>query len=140
MDWLSVVIVVFCSLARHPEISAAFQQSRMARDGAHFHITLDRVDLKNHPNFADSNMDPEQVFQQRLSKWQNVPNNWRCLGVGSVTENSNQAWYCVVDWPDANTLRQSLGLPPSDFHITLGYRYSDIHGVRKDESTLLRIR
>jgi Swiss Army Knife, 2H phosphoesterase domain len=71
----------------------------------------------------------------RLAK--EVPDNWKDLGLGSVTDSSqNVAYYRVVDWPACNTFRQSLGLEPSTFHITVGFYKSDIHNACKDSTTL----
>ncbi|CDF40315.1 unnamed protein product [Chondrus crispus] len=48
-----------------------------------------------------------------------------------------EAYFVVVEWPAGNALRTELGLPPIDFHITLGFSVKDIHDVRKDRSTLV---
>lgn len=48
-----------------------------------------------------------------------------------------EAYFIVIDWPAASALRTELGLPRMDFHITLGFSVKDIHGVKKDSSTLL---
>lgn len=60
-------------------------------------------------------------------------------GVGRV-ENSegDEVWFITVSSPSADTLRESLGLGPKDHHITLGFTNKDIHGVPKDESTLVQ--
>ena len=43
----------------------------------------------------------------------------------------------VLDWPAASAVRKRLGAPNQDFHISVGYKSTDIHGVRKDASTLI---
>ncbi|KAL9657828.1 hypothetical protein ABK040_013165 [Willaertia magna] len=48
----------------------------------------------------------------------------------------NEAYFVVINWPSAQKLRTTLGLEPYHFHITVAYKYGDIHGVIKDESTL----
>jgi hypothetical protein len=46
--------------------------------------------------------------------------------------------YVLVDWPGGKAFRRWMGLPSSDFHVTLGFDGEDPHDVRKDKSTLLR--
>lgn len=48
----------------------------------------------------------------------------------------NEAHFVVMDWPAATAFRSRFGLPPTDFHITLGFRLKDIHDVVKNISTL----
>lgn len=59
------------------------------------------------------------------------------LGLGRVAHEDTVAVFVVLEWPAANALRVSLGLPPQDFHVTLGFSRTDVHGVRKDKSTLV---
>eukprot|EP00177_Eucheuma_denticulatum_P005551 GFKZ01010091.1.p1 GENE.GFKZ01010091.1~~GFKZ01010091.1.p1 ORF type:complete len:617 (-),score=74.29 GFKZ01010091.1:1924-3774(-) len=49
----------------------------------------------------------------------------------------NEAFFVVLHWPAADSLRRQLGLGPVDFHITLGFTDKDIHTARKDERTLV---
>lgn len=49
----------------------------------------------------------------------------------------NEAYFIVIDWPSACAFRRELGLPDMDLHITLGFKLQDIHGVKKDRSTLI---
>lgn len=47
-----------------------------------------------------------------------------------------ESYFVVVKWPQAQQLRNELGLPPKDFHITLGFTTRDIHEHRKDHNTI----
>jgi len=42
----------------------------------------------------------------------------------------------VVSWTAAAQVREALGAPPHDFHISVGFKQNDIHGVDKGVSTL----
>lgn len=63
----------------------------------------------------------------------------------AVDENANyyskdakhEAFFVVIEWPEAQRLRSQMGLPVKDFHITLGFTEKDIHNCRKDLSTLI---
>ena len=55
-------------------------------------------------------------------------------GDGSVGEKGSDsiAFFKTVEWPAAQKLRKSYGLPEKDFHITLGIGDNgDVHGVDK---------
>lgn len=54
-----------------------------------------------------------------------------------VNEDGSNATFVIVDWPAANVWRVKKGLPKTDFHITLGFSREDVHGVAKDELTLV---
>ena len=59
------------------------------------------------------------------------------IGLGRAAQDGHEAYFRVVQWPEANRLRTQLGLQPADFHITVGFRTQDIHGVKKDWTTLV---
>lgn len=79
----------------------------------------------------------------QLSDWMKaqagttIPGTPKVLGIGSVTQGDNQAYFDVVEWPECQAWRASLGLEPKDLHVTAGFKESDIHGVPKDRTTLL---
>lgn len=58
-------------------------------------------------------------------------------GVGRATDGKNEAWFIVCSSPELNKWRESVGLAPKDFHITLGFDAKDVHNVAKDETTLV---
>lgn len=67
-----------------------------------------------------------------------MQDDWVDHGLGMVEEGENAAWFKVISWPSANLFREDLGLPSADFHITLGFRYKDIHGVSKGKKSLMK--
>lgn len=58
--------------------------------------------------------------------------------IQSHAKFSDKVYFKVVEWPSAAEFRKLAGLSPKDFHITVGYTISDIHGVKKDRSTLVQ--
>lgn len=67
-----------------------------------------------------------------------VPIRYEVLGVGACTDGAGSvAVFTAVDWCHAQWWRGSLGLPPSDLHITLGFYGQDVHGVPKGEAALV---
>ena len=82
----------------------------------------------------------ESFLHDRMTRSQ----DWFILGIGrhcepQLGELGNE--YCVFlvcSYPRATALRKKLGLPPKDFHITLGFNQRDLHGCSKGVASLLR--
>jgi len=53
-------------------------------------------------------------------------------GLGKAEQGKDVVYFIVVDWPEAQKFRAQFGLPPRDFHITMGFSNKDIHNVRKN--------
>lgn len=54
-------------------------------------------------------------------------------GKGAVP---GEAYFAVVDWPEAAELRRELGLEWHEFHITLGFADKDVHHAPKGQSSV----
>ena len=67
-----------------------------------------------------------------------MKNDWTDLGMGKVVGGNNEVYFRVVGWPSADKLRESLALRKKDFHITVGFKLSDIHHVGKGPETLIQ--
>lgn len=91
---------------------------KKSRDGEGFHITVinPREYRKNIPL-------EESTFEIALT------------GIGSVNES---VYFIVAECPELDKFRERQNLSPWDYHITLGFIRQDIHGVPKDDSTLVR--
>jgi hypothetical protein len=64
--------------------------------------------------------------------------NWEDKGLGKVVLNSQEVYFRVIEWREANQFRESeLKLPAKDFHITVGFSHSDLHDQTKDISTII---
>lgn len=61
-----------------------------------------------------------------------------CARNNGIDAETETTYFAVVEWPEAQVFRQKLGLPPAHFHITLGFRDKDIHGVAKDFTTIIQ--
>ena len=57
----------------------------------------------------------------------------RLIGVGKVSKNENTAYFVVTRSEILEEVRKKYDLPEKDFHITLGFKHKDVHGVRKNE-------
>ena len=119
-------------------------QQRQNRDGSHSHMTLlSKVDLQLLAQNVEQKIWPGGVLPSAtdmsgiaaavvalLGKarfaW-----DWVDVGTGTCKDASGEATFRVVLWPAATCLREKLGLPPKDFHITLGFQGNDVHSKSK---------
>ena len=51
------------------------------------------------------------------------------LGLGCIKSPESTTYFKVIYWSQGNKFRQSLSLPPKDFHISLG-SHNDIHNFK----------
>jgi hypothetical protein len=118
-------------------VPGAWVQNRQRRDGEHHHVTLlSKFDLQAISVSREQVLD---MFRDALSPGAETREPFGVEGVGSVTEaDGNTAVFVVLDFPELSQVRERLGLKArQDPHITLGFKRSDVHDVRKDATTLL---
>lgn len=111
-----------------------------AREGKAHHVTLvSAKEVKLLPSRFKFKPGTELVSYTRRALSRSAP---KLVGLGRVADPEdaeNDAWFAVLDWPAAEELRAELGLPRRDLHITLGFAKKDVHGVKKDASTLVGV-
>ncbi len=54
-------------------------------------------------------------------------------GIGTAERSGNRSFFIVCQSDKLNAVRKRYGLPDFDFHITIGFKFKDVHGVRKNE-------
>ena len=104
-----------------------YQQNR---DHGHHHITvinpMDYKDLSNKMGIDKFVESLEPVFKYEFD-------DVRLMGVGTAEKNGNRTYFVVVNSEKLQEVRKKYGLPNQDFHITIGFKYKDVFGVRKNE-------
>ena len=65
--------------------------------------------------------------------------NVELLGIGSVSAGCDRTYYVVAASVDVQQFRRSFGLSCCDLHVTLGFNENDMHGVKKDISTIVEL-
>jgi len=107
-----------------------FRKYQQDRDKGEFHITLMNVMEYNQlskefgmDKFINS-LDPVLKFQ--LS-------DIKLLGIGKAEKHGNTAYYIVVQSEQLGQIRKHYDLPEKDFNISIGFKFKDVHGVRKNE-------
>lgn len=107
-----------------------FTEQQIKRDGGHYHITITNVIDYNRlsknlgiDNFVNS-LDP--ILKYPID-------DLKLLGIGRSQKNENIAFYIVCQSDKLDAVRDRFNLPKQDFHITLGFLWKDIFGIRKNE-------
>jgi hypothetical protein len=57
----------------------------------------------------------------------------KMMGIGTAAKNENRAYFIVCKSDKLDAVRNRYGLTPRDLHITIGFKYKDVFGVRKNE-------
>eukprot|EP00172_Hildenbrandia_rubra_P002487 Plantae.Rhodophyta-Hildenbrandia_rubra.ctg3348.p1 GENE.Plantae.Rhodophyta-Hildenbrandia_rubra.ctg3348~~Plantae.Rhodophyta-Hildenbrandia_rubra.ctg3348.p1 ORF type:complete len:594 (+),score=94.84 Plantae.Rhodophyta-Hildenbrandia_rubra.ctg3348:168-1949(+) len=123
-------------------------EQRLLLRGSRHHITvIGPQDMRNLKK-STAGMNADQVLQKTFRLLEKsrpksvglglVSEQLKSMGKGRNAMENNDAYYVVLDWPEARRLRKKIGLRETDFHITLGFTVKDIHGVCKGQSTLIR--
>ncbi len=58
-------------------------------------------------------------------------------GIGNIKEEGNETFFLVCNCHEASKIRGELNLTPIDFHITLGFKKTDIFDQPKNKSSLV---
>ncbi|KAG2379240.1 hypothetical protein C9374_007379 [Naegleria lovaniensis] len=140
------------TLMTRPEINTALKNLESSRELEHLFNENQKQILKQ-----GSEEEKIEILMHAISKV--VTNDYHAIGLGKVSQEEsahmndvlalpssqssndqkqkNDAYFVIIDWPSAQRLRATLGLEPYHFHITVAYKYGDIHGVVKDRSTIV---
>ena len=105
-------------------------KNQQNRDHGHYHITVINV-MEYNKLSKDLGMDKfinslEVAFDFDFDDLQ-------FLGIGSAEKAGNKAYFIVVRSEKLQEVRRKYNLPEQDFHITLGFKWKDVFGVRKNE-------
>jgi hypothetical protein len=68
----------------------------------------------------------ESVFKYEIS-------DLKMMGIGTAERSGNRTYFIVCKSDKINTILERYNLPPKDLHITIGFKWKDVYGVRKNE-------
>ena len=107
-----------------------FTENQIKRDGGHYHITV--INVADY-NRLSKNMGIDK-FINSLDPILKYPiDDLKLLGVGRAQKNENTAFFIVCDSAKLEAIRNRFELEKHDFHITLGFNWKDVFGIRKNE-------
>lgn len=112
-----------------PNVFSMARQNQIDRDENDFHITI-----LSPSEFSNLNQNQRKIL---TSKYIDNPCSFEILGLGAAQNEMNFAYFGVVKSMQLSLMRETLEIAPRDFHITIGFYDRDVHGVPKDETTLI---
>lgn len=108
------------------ETYTKFQQER---DHGSYHITV--INVMDYNKLSKLGMDK---FINSLETIMKYPiDDLQMLGIGTAQKNENKAYFVVCRSEKLKAIRERYDLPEQDFHVTLGFKFKDVFGVRKNE-------
>jgi len=107
-----------------------YTSNQQKRDHGSYHMTVINV-MDYNKLSKEIGMDKfinslEVVFDTEIDDLQ-------MLGIGTANKDENTAYFVVCKSDKLNIIRERYGLPEHDFHITLGFKWKDVFGVRKNQ-------
>lgn len=104
---------------------ALYSQQQQFRDRGKHHITV--INPLEYPTLA----------LNRIGRFIAYPIHVHMLGIGHAQKADNEVFFIVCECPELMAIRAELNLAPTDFHITLGFKTSDIFDQPKNRSALI---
>jgi hypothetical protein len=95
------------------------------RDNYHYHLTIFNVAEFNKIPVTDINKLNQVMYEFNI-------NDLKLMGLGSAEKNYNKAYYVVCDSNEIQEIRKAFNFEEKDLHITLGFKFKDVFGVRKN--------
>ena len=100
------------------------------RDHGHYHITV--VNVMEY-NKLSNEIGMDKFINSLESAFDFEFDDLQFLGIGTAEKAGNRAYFIVVRSEKLQEVRKKYSLPEQDFHITLGFKWKDVFGIRKNE-------
>ena len=99
------------------------------RDHGHHHITV--INVMEYNGLAKE-MGIDKFVNSLESIFKYDFDDVKLMGLGTAEKNGNRTYFVVVNSEKLQEVRKKYNLPNQDFHITLGFKWKDVFGVRKN--------
>lgn len=107
-----------------------FTEHQKSRDLGKYHLTVINVSEYNQlskelgiDRFVNS---LDYIFKYEID-------DLKINGIGTAEKSGNRSFFIVCESDKLTAIRKRYNLPEFDFHITLGFKFKDVHGVRKNQ-------
>lgn len=105
-----------------------FVKNQQDRDNAHYHCTIMNVSEFN--KVINNDITNTNVINQIITQFE--VDDFQVLGLGSSQKGENKTYYIVCRSEQLQAFRYRFGLGEKDLHITIGFKWKDVFGVRKN--------
>lgn len=107
-----------------------YVQNQRNRDHDKHHITV--INVMDY-NRLSKEMGMDKFINSLESVFDYPIDDLKFMGLGTAEKNGNRAYFIVCRSEKLEQIRKKYDLPNQDFHITLGFKWKDVFGVRKNE-------
>lgn len=108
----------------------SFLKNKLQRDNGEYYIKVistHEYDRLCHSNGLDNFINSlESVFEYEID-------DIKCLGIGKSERDGNKSYFIVINSSKLEEIRNRYDLPKTDFHVTLGFKWKNVEGVRKNQ-------
>ena len=119
----------FCEIVGEDDYNT-YTKLQQERDHGKYHITIINV-MEYNMLCKEVGMDKFVNSLDKIFKY--GIDDLKMMGVGTAAKNMDRAYFIVCKSDKLQAVRNRYGLSEQDFHITIGFNYKDIFGVRKNE-------
>lgn len=106
-----------------------FTDNQKKRDNGSYHITVINV---MEMNKLSNSMGMDKFVSSLQAVFKYDIDDLQMLGIGSAEKSTNKAFFIVCRSEKLDAIRDYYGLEEKDFHITIGFKWKDVFGVRKN--------
>jgi hypothetical protein len=107
-----------------------FTKNQQNRDHDSYHITVINV-MEYNSLTKKMGMDKFVNSLDNILKYE--IDDLKMLGVGTAQKNENITFFVVCESEKLKAIRDRYELPNQYFHTTLGFKFKDVFGIRKNE-------
>lgn len=108
------------------EEMVSYQQQR---DHDSYHSTV--INVMDY-NRLSKEMGMDKFINSLESVFKYPIDDLKMMGIGTAQKNENKTYFIVLKSEKLESIRKKYNLPEHDFHVTLGFKYKDVFGVRKN--------
>lgn len=106
-----------------------FVDNQGKRDKGAYHLTL--MSVMEYNKLSDSmGLDKFVSSLQQVFKYD--IDDLKMMGIGTAERSTNKAFFIVCQSDKLDAVRDFYGLSEKDFHVTIGFKWKDVFGVRKN--------
>jgi len=106
-----------------------FVENQQKRDHGSHHLTV--INVTEYNDLAKK-MGMDKFINSLESVFKYEIDDLKMMGVGTAAKNENRSYFIVCKSEKIDAIRKRYELPQKDLHITLGFKFKDVFGVKKN--------
>jgi hypothetical protein len=107
-----------------------YVKNQQNRDRGSYHMTV--INVMDYNSLSKS-IGMSEFVEQVGKLFTYEIDDLKLMGVGTATNGANTTYFIVGKSDKLDAIRKRYELKEHDFHITIGFKYKDVFGVRKNE-------